>query len=87
METTPIMMKTTGTALPNRYPGTFPFADTELDRIRFRGREEEVRTLFHQLLSAGLLVVVSTNCRRFSGSELRTRRRNRQFASYGGEMS
>ena len=47
---------TARTALPNRYPGTLPFADTELDRIRFRGREEEVRVLFHQLLGAGLLV-------------------------------
>ena len=41
----------------------------------------------HESLERRLLVVVITNSHLLNGSELRTSRRNRQFESYGGEMS
>ncbi|HEY5706558.1 MAG TPA: hypothetical protein VIS96_13400 [Terrimicrobiaceae bacterium] len=41
----------------DRYPGVQPFGDTALDRLRFFGRADEARLLFHQLLSSELLVL------------------------------
>ena len=41
---------------PDRYPGTQPFNDTDLDRLRFFGRDEESHALLYQLLGADLLV-------------------------------
>ena len=40
----------------NRYPGTFPFADTELDRKIFFGRETEADELLSLVLADSLVV-------------------------------
>jgi hypothetical protein len=47
----------TSELLTDRYPGAQPFSDTHVDHLRFFGREEDTRTLLHQLLGADLLVL------------------------------
>jgi hypothetical protein len=41
----------------DRYPGTQPFGDNALDRLRFFGRDTESELLLHQLIGADLLVL------------------------------
>jgi hypothetical protein len=40
-----------------RYPGSSPFADTEIDRLTFRGRRQEIDDVLHSILSVDLFVV------------------------------
>src|SRR5262245_8403588 len=40
-----------------RYPGAQPFADDDLSRKLFRGRERETTSLTHQILAHRLVVV------------------------------
>ncbi len=45
-----------GTSKVNRYPGSRPFQDDQLDRKLFKGREDEKRKLLHLILSEKLVV-------------------------------
>ena len=41
----------------DRYPGTRPFADNEVEQKLFFGRDREIHELLHQILSTNLLVL------------------------------
>ena len=43
--------------LNKRYPGTRPFQDSELDRMLFRGREDEKQRLLHLILAERLVTL------------------------------
>jgi Novel STAND NTPase 1 len=45
------------TAAEYRYPGSPPFADTDIDRELFRGRRNEIDHVLHSILSVDLFVV------------------------------
>ena len=45
--------------MKDRYPGSLPFLDSDLDRVLFKGRETEKKLLMHQILSDKLLVFYS----------------------------
>jgi streptogramin lyase len=44
-----------------RYPGSPPFADTELDRMVFKGRADEADTVLHSILSSDLFVLYAVS--------------------------
>jgi len=46
-------------ATHRRYPGTRPFQDTEIDRLLFRGREEDLDRFLHLVLAERLVVLFS----------------------------
>ena len=57
-----------GTAVPpapgaevHRYPGSPPFADSELDRLLFRGRAREIDEVLHSILSYDLFLVYAVS--------------------------
>ncbi len=43
----------------HRYPGTRPFQDTELDRLLFKGRGDDVQRFLHLVLAERLVVLFS----------------------------
>jgi Novel STAND NTPase 1 len=45
----------------NRYPGSPPFADTDIDRMLFRGRAVETDEVLHSILSYDLLLVYAVS--------------------------
>jgi hypothetical protein len=42
-----------------RYPGSAPFGDTDVDRLLFHGRQREVDTVLHSILSFDLFLLYS----------------------------
>jgi hypothetical protein len=45
----------------NRYPGSPPFGDTEVDRLLFRGRASETDEVLHSILSYDLFLVYAVS--------------------------
>ena len=45
----------------NRYPGSPPFGDTEVDRLLFRGRAAETDEVLHSILSYDLFLVYAVS--------------------------
>jgi Novel STAND NTPase 1 len=44
-----------------RYPGSPPFADTDIDRLVFRGRRKEIDLVLHSILSVDLFLVYAVS--------------------------
>jgi Novel STAND NTPase 1 len=44
-----------------RYPGSPPFADTDIDRLVFRGRKKEIDLVLHSILSVDLFLVYAVS--------------------------
>ena len=43
--------------ITRRYPGSRPFADNDLDRLLFKGREHEKKALLHLILAEDLVLL------------------------------
>jgi len=44
-----------------RYPGSPPFRDVDLDRSLFKGRDDEITTVFHSILGSDLFLLYSVS--------------------------
>ena len=58
---TPSGAVTNGDLTGYRYPGSPPFGDSELDRLLFRGRTQEIDAVLHSILSYDLLLVYAVS--------------------------